>query len=103
MSSMFTQKQWQSHFHGFLLNEVYPIYPEIKYFHLAKLKVFHEFRSSDPHVIGANISKEKFHFATKGSFSDLEFLAKIKKLDDYLYTYSPDSISRGSKEKNHKT
>lgn len=75
-----------------LLRELYGEYPELKYFHVAKLRLFLHDRPEDPHIVGAAALGQVFHSESEGSFSELERFAESLDLLEYLRSHGLSTL-----------
>lgn len=78
-----------------LLNELYPKYPEVEFFHIAKLRLFLAKRPDDPHLLGAAGLSSLFHFRGSRNFPDLFEFAKSLDLEDFLNHREMTGLSKG--------
>jgi hypothetical protein len=67
-----------------VLRDFYHDYPELKFFHIGKLRMFQKWRPTDPHLVGAAGVAKLFHSECSGSFSDLKEYAASLNLNEYL-------------------
>ena len=67
-----------------LLRDIYDTYPEVEFFHIAKLQALNVLRPNDPHLVGAAAIHHLFHSKSKGTFSDLIEYAEASDLGVYL-------------------
>ncbi len=75
-----------------LLRDVYSAYPEIKFFHLAKLQLFQSLQPKDPHLLGAAVVGRLFHSDEDGTFDDLREYASFLDLNQYITSYGFEGI-----------
>lgn len=77
-----------------LLREVYPQYPELKFLHLAKLRLFQEARPEDNHLLGAAGFSQLFHSYDQGSFLQLRGLAQSTDISAFMAAAGLRDLSR---------
>jgi hypothetical protein len=70
-----------------LLRNIYERYPEVQFFHLAKLQLFQFTRSKDPHLVGAAAVHRLFHSESDGTYADLIEYAGNLDLGTYLLSH----------------
>lgn len=67
---------------------VYDEYPEIKFFHVLKLKLFSQWKKSDSHLVGAAAFAEQFHYACQNQPDSLLGYLRSNSLADYMKSVS---------------